>query len=174
MIDVSNLNSLITALRAETAKDAISPDSLGSLLQKITDVLATAAEDRDMSVIANWKSLVSGISSCVTAIQQNLSDRNNIYLDINTASLANGTRQSLSGAVCIKQATTERAGAMRAQQVIDLYGCKSDIKSLQSSITSLQSTIENFNNTISALSNRIISSDSSKQVHDEIVKAPVS
>lgn len=162
MIDVSNLNSLITALRAETAKDAISPDSLGSLLQKITDVLATAAKDSDMSVIANWKSLVSGISSCVTAIQQNLSDRNNIYLDINTASLANGTRQSLSGAVCIKQATTERAGAMRAQHVIDLYGCKSDIKSLQSSITSLQSTIIMLQSMDGMLSNRIVSMENAQ------------
>ena len=108
------------------------------------------------------------------ALEQNLSDRNNVYLDINIASLDSGVKQSRQGAICIKQATTERVGAMRAQQVLDLNACKSDIKSLQSSASSLQSTIENFNNTISALSNRIISSDSSKQVHDEIVKAPVS
>ncbi|MGM9714350.1 MAG: hypothetical protein ACI4TM_11225 [Candidatus Cryptobacteroides sp.] len=157
MIDVSNLNSLITALRAETAKDAISPDSLGSLLQKITDVIASAAKDSDVSDITNWKSLLSAISSCVTAIQQNLSDRNNIYLDLDTASLASGARQSLSGAVCIKQATTERAGAMRAQQVIDLNGCKSDIKSLQSSISSLQTSISELQSTDTSLSNRIAS-----------------
>lgn len=157
MIDVSTLNSLITALRAETAKDAISPDSLGSLLQKITDVLATAAKDSDMSEIANWKTALATITSCVTAIQQNMSDRNNVYLDLDTASLFDGTRQSLSGVVCIKQATTERAGAMRAQQVTDLYGCKSDIKSLQSSISTLLASISELQSTDTSLSNRIAS-----------------
>ncbi len=157
MIDVSTLNSLITALRAETAKDAISPDSLGSLLQKITDVLTTAAKDSDMSEIANWKTALATITSCITAIQQNLSDRNNIYLDLDTASLFDGTRQSLSGVVCIKQATTERAGAMRAQQVTDLYGCKSDIKSLQSSISTLLASISELQSTDTSLSNKIAS-----------------
>lgn len=157
MIDVSNLNSLITALRAETAKDAISPDSLGSLLQKITDVLATAAKDSDISEIANWKTALATITSCITAIQQNMSDRNNIYLDLDTASLFDGTRQSLSGVVCIKQATTERAGAMRAQQVTDLNGCRSDIKSLQSSISTLLASISELQSTDTSLSNRITS-----------------
>ena len=155
MIDISNLTNLITALRAETAKDAISPDSLGALLQKITDVIATAAQSSEVSDIDNWKTAISSISSCLIGIEQNLSDRNNVYLDINTASLDSGVKQSRQGAICIKQATTERAGAMRAQQVLDLNACKSDIKSLQSSAASLQSTIEELNNAISALSNRI-------------------
>ena len=54
------------------------------------------------------------------ALEQNLSDRNNVYLDINIASLDSGVKQSRQGAICIKQATSERAGAMRAQQVLDL------------------------------------------------------
>ena len=32
-----------------------------------------------MSEIANWKTALTTITSCITAIQQNLSDRNNIY-----------------------------------------------------------------------------------------------
>lgn len=157
MIDVSTLNSLITALRAETAKNAISPDSLGSLLQKITDVLASAAKDSDMSEIADWKTTLSSLTSCITVIQQNMSDRNNIYLDTETASLANGALKSFSGAICIKQATTERAGAMRAQQVTDLNGCKSDIKSLQSSISTLLASISELQSSDTLLSNRIAS-----------------
>lgn len=155
MTDVSNLTNLITALRAETAKDAISPDSLGALLQKITDVIATAAQSSEVTDIANWKVALAAITSCIINIEQNISDRNNIYLDTNTASLATGIKSSRSGAVCIKQATAERAGAMTAQQVVDINSCKSDIKSLQSSVSSLQSTIEELNNAISSLSNMI-------------------
>lgn len=43
-IDISSLSRLITDFRAISQKDAISPDSLGYLLQLIANLLATAAE----------------------------------------------------------------------------------------------------------------------------------
>lgn len=39
---LSNLTELITAFRAETRQDAITPDSLGSLLQRMVDTLRKA------------------------------------------------------------------------------------------------------------------------------------
>lgn len=49
MIDVSILKQLITALQAESQKDAITPYSLGELLHSIADLLATAFTDGDYS-----------------------------------------------------------------------------------------------------------------------------
>ena len=37
-MDISNLTSLINALRAETQEDSITPESLGALLQRIAEV----------------------------------------------------------------------------------------------------------------------------------------
>ena len=48
MVDTTSLNSLIKALRAETTKGSINPERLGSLLQKIADVLATSASMSDI------------------------------------------------------------------------------------------------------------------------------
>lgn len=43
-MDISSLTSLITAFRAETRQDAITPDTLGQLLQKIVNFLKEAGD----------------------------------------------------------------------------------------------------------------------------------
>ena len=40
MIDTTQLTQLISAFRVETEKESISPETVGSLLQNITDLLA--------------------------------------------------------------------------------------------------------------------------------------
>ena len=42
MIDIQQLTSLISAFRVETEKESISPETVGSILQAIADLLATA------------------------------------------------------------------------------------------------------------------------------------
>ena len=49
MIDTTALTALITAFRAEVTQNSISPEKVGSILQQIADLLATAAPDSDMS-----------------------------------------------------------------------------------------------------------------------------
>jgi len=43
MIDTTQLTQLISAFRVETEKESISPETVGSLLQNITDLLANAS-----------------------------------------------------------------------------------------------------------------------------------
>ena len=43
MIDTTALTALITAFRAEVTQNSISPEKVGSILQQIADLLATAA-----------------------------------------------------------------------------------------------------------------------------------
>ena len=47
MIDVNQLTSLISAFRVETEKESISPETVGKILQDITDLLATASTDAE-------------------------------------------------------------------------------------------------------------------------------
>ena len=141
-MDVTNLTSLVTALRAETAYAAITPESLGGLLQKIVDAIGKTSSDDDMKVVQNWKTALQQITHVITSAEQGTADRNNIYLTVQLASLATGATGTNTDAILIRQATTERAGAMRAQQVIDLNTCKSDIKNLQTGVTALEKKVE--------------------------------
>lgn len=54
-MDISNLTSLINALRAETQEDSITPESLGALLQRIVDVLGDAASDFTVQQLVQWQ-----------------------------------------------------------------------------------------------------------------------
>lgn len=62
-MDTSKLTSLVNALRAETAHAAITPESLGALLQKIVDALALSADAEDV------KSVKSSIMDMITDVK---------------------------------------------------------------------------------------------------------
>ena len=137
MIDTTALTALITAFRAEVTQNSISPEKVGSILQQIADLLATAAPDSDISEFTVLRQRLMGVSTMFTSLAQGTSDRNHIYLTSNTYNVATGTKHTNTDAIRIQQATTERAGAMRAQQVIDLNAAKKNITELQDEIANL-------------------------------------
>jgi hypothetical protein len=55
MIDISQLTALISAFRVETEKESISPETVGKILQDITDLLATAIGETEYNIIRVWK-----------------------------------------------------------------------------------------------------------------------
>jgi hypothetical protein len=54
MIDTTQLTQLISAFRVETEKESISPETVGSLLQNITDLLANASSTTEQQIYENW------------------------------------------------------------------------------------------------------------------------
>ncbi|MBQ5509051.1 MAG: hypothetical protein IIT96_04740 [Muribaculaceae bacterium] len=59
MIDTNQLSALVSALRVETEKESISPETVGSLLQNITDLLASALSSTEQQIFENWKAILS-------------------------------------------------------------------------------------------------------------------
>ena len=59
MIDISQLTSLVSAFRVETEKESISPETVGSLLQNINDLLANASSRIEQQIFENWKAILS-------------------------------------------------------------------------------------------------------------------
>lgn len=53
-MDIKNINALIAALRAEVAKDSVSPDSLGAILQAIANALADVGSPADISALREF------------------------------------------------------------------------------------------------------------------------
>lgn len=70
MIDIDNLSMLITAFRAETEQHSITPDVVGSLLQKILDKLASISPSDILEVedLHNIKAISSLKSSCTSLL----------------------------------------------------------------------------------------------------------
>ena len=155
MIDTTALTALITAFRAEVTQNSISPEKVGSILQQIADLLATAAPDSDISEFTVLRQRLMGVSTMFTSLAQGTSDRNHIYLTSNTYNVATGTKHTDTDAIRIQQATTERAGAMRAQQVIDLNAAKKNITELQDEIANLGRVLDATGSRFNILSEQI-------------------
>ena len=152
-INTSTITQLISDFRALSQKDSISPESLGVLLQKLADLINSAASDADYKAIYDaFQKLVANIAAVPTALyklEQGSADRNDILMNITTSHLINGITMTLKDAVFIRQATTERAGAMRAQQVSDLNNTRTGLAALQKSHTELASKVSSLETTVS-------------------------
>lgn len=129
-IDTKSLTQIITEFRALQTKDAVLPESLGYILQRIVDLLSTAGTSETVTGIQKLLDGFKAAGQAITALSQGQSDRNHIYANKSTVNLATGAVTSTSG-IFIQQATTERAGAMRAQQVIDLNATKKAVAEVE-------------------------------------------
>ena len=152
-INTSIITQLISDFRALSQKDSISPESLGVLLQKLADLINSAASDADYKAIYDaFQKLVANIAAVPTALyklEQGSADRNDILMNVTTSHLINGVTMVLKDSLFIRQATTERAGAMRAQQVSDLNNTRTGLAALQKSHTELASKVSSLETTVS-------------------------
>ena len=137
-IDTKSLTDIITEFRKITAKDAITPENLGYILQRIADLLATAGTQETSTTLMAWYNAIkSAAAECITSISQGSSDRNDVKLTPSTVALLTGAKKTLADSIVIRQATTERAGAMRAQQVTDLNNARRSVTTLEKSTAQL-------------------------------------
>lgn len=136
-IDTKSLTEIITEFRALQSKDAVSPESLGYILQRIVDLLSTAGTSETVNKIIKLLDEFKAAGQAITALSQGQSDPNHIYANKSTVNLATGVVTS-SEDVFIQQATTERAGAMRAQQVIDLDATKKAVAEVEKILEAVQ------------------------------------
>lgn len=148
MIDISNLTSLITAFRQETEQGSISPETLGALLQAIANQLQSATTDQEQSKLTNIYNNLLKMGNCLTNLAQGDTDRNNVLGDYTFYNPISGMHSAQRGQVLIKQATTERAGAMRAQQVIDLNAAKKGVATLEDAVAQINTQLEELNSYI--------------------------
>ena len=145
MIDISNLTSLITAFRQETEQGSISPETLGALLQAIANQLQSATTDQEQTKLTNIYNNLLKMGNCLTNLAQGDTDRNNVLGDYTFYNVVSGIPSAQRGQVLIKQATTERAGAMRAQQVIDLNAAKKGVATLEDAVAQINTQLEELN-----------------------------
>ena len=125
-IDTKSLTQLITEFRAYQAKDSITPENLGHILQRIVDLLSTAGTAETVEQLQTLLNALKTNGNVVTNVRQGSFDRNHIYAIMDFINLTTGESGQSSG-LFIQQATTEHAEAMRAQQVTDLKTARNNI-----------------------------------------------
>lgn len=74
-IDTKSLTDLITEFQRITAKDAITPENLGYILQRIADLLATAGTSETSAVLMQWYNALSKAAHYVSIVAQGTPDR---------------------------------------------------------------------------------------------------
>ncbi len=140
-IDVKSLTQIISDFRKLQSKDSVSPESLGAILQRIADLLSTAGTSDTVTAIQTLLNGFKAAGQAVCSIEQGAADRNNILANIKAVDLGNGSIATASNNLFIKQATTERAGAMRAQQVVDLNNARNRIAEILPLLEKIQAKL---------------------------------
>ena len=99
--------------------------------------------------IQNFVANIAAVPTALYKLEQGSADRNDILMNITTSHFINGVTMTLKDALFIRQATTERAGAMRAQQVADLNSTRTGLASLQKTVSSLSDVVGKLETTVS-------------------------
>lgn len=141
-IDTKSLSQLIAEFRKLQTKDSITPESLGYILQRIADLLATAGTSETQAILGNWYNTLSKTDhTAVCKLQQGPADRNFVRLSNTFIDLLTGQQMTNENATIINMATTERAGAMKAQQVVDLNNARHAIADIEKLLDIIQAKL---------------------------------
>lgn len=156
-IDTTALNKLITDFRALSQKDSVSPESLGSLLQKLADLLAACPADSEVNnalnsvnrTITSLQSALKNVeSSAVTTDElskalKGKADDFAYYVDTDTIELRPGTLKVASQQIAMAIADLVNGNKERDKNIAD----KADKAELRVVLASMGVTIDNVGNT---------------------------
>lgn len=156
-IDTSALNKLITHFRALSQKDSVSPESLGSLLQKLADLLASCPADSEVNnalnsvnrTITSLQSDLQNIArSAVTADElkkalNGKADDFAYYVDTETIEFRPGTLKVASRQIAMAIADIVNGNKLRDKNI----EAKADSTELHVVLASMGGTLDNVDNT---------------------------
>lgn len=142
-MDTSQLTTSITAFKSQTQEAAITPSSLGTLLQSLVDSLAAASLQTDTAALQQWQSNVKGIGSVLMSAQVQSSTATSLVLSFYEASLTSGLPKLSAKTLSLPTATAQRAGIMTAAQAELLAGCNEWYTSEQDRYAQYEAKIPN-------------------------------
>ena len=93
-------------------KESILPETVGSILQTIADLLATATSETEYNIIRFWKETLQQYRFLYDIQQRNVDDHSNVILQLMARSMVDGATSSLT--LAIGPATRTRAGVLTA------------------------------------------------------------
>lgn len=141
MIDITAITKLISAFRAETVKDSISPERMGGILQQMADLLGESISQSEYIMLKTYYENTNKLPAPLATIEQGEESADNLKVNLAWVNLLDGVQTKLTNQVLFKLATTSRAGIMSAKQVTDLTNAVTNIAALQTLTSSLKSSV---------------------------------
>lgn len=141
MIDITAITNLISAFRAETVKDSISPERMGGILQQMADLLGESISQSEYIMLKTYYENSNKLPAPLATIEQGDESADNLKVNLAWVNLLDGVQTKLTNQVLFKLATTSRAGIMSAKQVTDLTNAVTNIAALQTLTSSLKSSV---------------------------------
>jgi hypothetical protein len=118
-IDTKSLTQLISEFRLLTEKDSITPEALGAILQRATDLIGESASDTFQTKVETLLGSLAAAGNALTGISTGTNSADTVNISIAKASFADGTVSEDTLAL-IPAASPDTAGAMTAKNVSDL------------------------------------------------------
>ena len=134
-MNTDELKSKIDAFRALSTEAAITPETLGTLLQSMADALGTAALQTDLdnvsagvkaatntsnaniSALQKWRTDITAAPNIVQSFRLGTVNKVSVGISATLKSLTTGGNTSVANAVALPAATADTAGVMTAAQV---------------------------------------------------------
>ena len=134
-MDISSIKSQIDAFRALSTEAAITPETLGTILQSMADAIGTAALQTDLnnvsagvkaatntsaaniSALQSWRTDISASPNIVQSVRLGTVNKVSVGISATLKSLTTGGNTSVANAIALPAATADAAGVMTAAQV---------------------------------------------------------
>lgn len=150
-MNVDTLTSLIDNFRSLTQAGSISPETVGSILQKIADALSQAVVEEAVRELQSWRTVVAALPNYIASITPGQeTDTGGLMIDAEAVNLLSGTH-ALSNLFEIPKATEEHSGLMTATTMRKFNGHSEVIMRNFSNINLLRRSVEQIEDSVDTL-----------------------
>lgn len=153
-MNVDTLTSLIDNFRSLTQAGSISPETVGSILQKIADALSQAVVEEAVRELQSWKAVVAALPNYIASLTPGEETATGLTMDADVVNLLTGTH-ALSNAFEIPKATEEHSGLMTAMTMRKFNGHSEDIMRNFSTINLVKNDVEHLEETVNTLQSQM-------------------
>ena len=152
-MNTESLKKQIDDFRALSTEAAITPETLGTLLQSMADAIGTAALQTDLdnatanlktvsntsnvnySALQQWRTNITAAPNILQSLRLGTVNKVSVALSATLKSLTTGGNTSVANAVALPAATADTAGIMTAAQVQSLGNANNQVVGLQKSLS---------------------------------------
>ena len=152
-MNTESLKKQIDDFRALSTEAAITPETLGTLLQSMADAIGTAALQTDLnnvtagvksatntsavniSALQSWRTDITAAPNILQSMRLGTVNKVSVALSATLKSLTTGGNTSVANAVALPAATADTAGIMTAAQVQSLGYANNQVLGLQKSLS---------------------------------------
>ena len=158
-MNTDSLKKQIDDFRALNTEAAITPESLGTLLQSMADAIGTAALQTDLdnvsagvkaatntsnaniSALQKWRTDITAAPNILQSVRLGTVNKASVALSATLKSLTTGGNTGVANAVALPAATADTAGVMTAAQVKAIASANTQVLGLQQELNEVATKV---------------------------------